>query len=217
VQPRVFSRRERAFLVGVPLAWAILLLFHPTGEGEDFYPIIRDEVTAWELVHVGTMVFVPLMAVVGFRLLRGVEGTSAVISRIALAVFAVVYTAWEVLIGIGTGILVDETNQLTEAERSVGANLVERFTDSSLIRAIELVGTGAWIVALVAAGIALVRRTGASPLVLALLVLSALPTAWHVPPFGQVGLALFIGAVLLVLRGQSSARAPAPLGQPGSA
>jgi hypothetical protein len=76
VPRRAFSKRERAFLVAVPVAWAILLLFHPTGEGDDFYPVIRDEVTAWVVVHVGTMVFVPLMAVVGFLLLRGVEGTS---------------------------------------------------------------------------------------------------------------------------------------------
>ena len=102
MQRRPFSRRERAFLVGVPLAWAILLLFHPVGEGDDFYPIIRDEVTAFELVHVGTMVFVPLMAGVVFLLLRDIESKSATISRIALAIFAVVYTAFEVLIGIVT-------------------------------------------------------------------------------------------------------------------
>ena len=99
-RPR-FSRREVAFMIGVPLAWAILLLFHPRGEGEDFYPIIRDDVTAWEIVHLGTLIFVPLMAGVVLLLLRGTEGTSAMVSRIALAVFAVVYTAWEVLIGIG--------------------------------------------------------------------------------------------------------------------
>ena len=28
------SPPELAFLIGVPLAWAVLLLFHPTGEGE---------------------------------------------------------------------------------------------------------------------------------------------------------------------------------------
>jgi hypothetical protein len=206
VQRRAFTGPERAFLVGVPLAWAILLLFHPIGEGEDFYPIIRHQVTAWELVHIGTMVFIPLMAAVGFLLLRGVDGSLAAISRAAFAVFGVVYMAWEVVIGIGTGVLVDEVNQLTEAERSTGAGLVEQFTDSSLIRAIEYVGTGAWLVAVIAAGAALVRQTGASRLVLVLLVLSALPTAWHVPPFGQLGLAFFIGAVVLVLRGQSPTR-----------
>lgn len=207
-RPR-FSRREVAFMIGVPLAWAILLLFHPRGEGEDFYPIIRDDVTAWEIVHLGTLIFVPLMAGVVLLLLRGTEGTSAMVSRIALAVFAVVYTAWEVLIGIGTGILVDEVNQLAEAERPIGAVLVEEFTDSSLIMALEKIGTVAWFVALLAAGVALVRQAGASWLVPALLVLSAVPTAWHVFPFGQVGLALFIAAVLVFVRSQSASLASA--------
>lgn len=207
-RPR-FSRREVAFMIGVPLAWAILLLFHPRGEGEDFYPIIRDDVTAWEIVHLGTLIFVPLMAGVVLLLLRGTEGTSAMVSRIALAFFAVVYTAWEVLIGIGTGILVDEVNQLAEAERPIGAVLVEEFTDSSLIMALEKIGTVAWFVALLAAGVALVRQAGASWLVPALLVLSAVPTAWHVFPFGQVGLALFIAAVLVFVRSQSASLASA--------
>ena len=207
-RPR-FSRREVAFMIGVPLAWAILLLFHPRGEGEDFYPIIRDDVTAWEIVHLGTLIFVPLMAGVVLLLLRGTEGTSAMVSRIALAVFAVVYTAWEVLIGIGTGILVDEVNQLAEAERPIGAVLVEEFTDSSLIMALEKIGTVAWFAALLAAGVALVRQAGASWLVPALLVLSAVPTAWHVFPFGQVGLALFIAAVLVFVRSQPASLASA--------
>lgn len=207
-RPR-FSRREVAFMIGVPLAWAILLLFHPRGEGEDFYPIIRDDVTAWEIVHLGTLIFVPLMAGVVLLLLRGTEGTSAMVSRVALAVFAVVYTAWEVLIGIGTGILVDEVNQLAEAERPIGAVLVEEFTDSSLIMALEKIGTVAWFVALLAAGVALLRQAGASWLVPALLVLSAVPTAWHVFPFGQVGLALFIAAVLVFVRSQSASLASA--------
>ena len=105
-------------IVAVPAAWAVLLLFHPTGDGDEFYPIIRDQVTAWMVVHVGTLVFVPLLAGVVYLLLRGVDGIAALLSRIALAVFAVFYTAWEVLIGLGTGILVDQVNGLAEAERS---------------------------------------------------------------------------------------------------
>jgi hypothetical protein len=85
--------------------------------------------------------------------------------------------------------------------------VVEKFTDSGLVRALELTGTGAWIVALIATGTALVRQRRASRMVLALLVLSALPTAWHVAPFGQVGLGLFIAAVVLVLRRRPSAPA----------
>jgi hypothetical protein len=31
-RPRTFSPPELAFLVGVPLLWGILLLFHPVGD-----------------------------------------------------------------------------------------------------------------------------------------------------------------------------------------
>ena len=40
MQDRRPSRAEIVFLIGVPLAWAVVLLFHPTGDGEDFYPIV---------------------------------------------------------------------------------------------------------------------------------------------------------------------------------
>ena len=47
-------------MVAVPVAWAVLLLFHPTGEGDESDPVVRDQVSAWLVVHVGTLVFVPL-------------------------------------------------------------------------------------------------------------------------------------------------------------
>ncbi len=199
-QKRGFDSYERAFLIGVPLCWALFLVLHPTGDGEDFYPIVRDEVTAWLTVHLATLVFVPLMAGVVLLLLRGVEGALATVSRAAVGVFTVAYMAWEVLIGIGTGVLVDQVNQLEGADQTAGAVLVEAFTDSGLVSTIEPIGTGAWIVALCAAGIALVRERGVPVAVPILLALSAIPTAWHVFPFGQVGLALFIAAVIIVIR-----------------
>jgi hypothetical protein len=213
------GRTEVVLMVAVPVGWAVLLLFHPTGDGDEFYPVVRDQLTAWLVVHVGTLLFVPLLAGVVYLLLRGVDGVAALLSRIALAVFAVFYTAFEVLIGIGTGILVDQVKGLPAAERATGARLVEDFTDSSLIRTFELIGSFAWLIAVVAAGVAVFRRANArsSVAVVLLLVVSATPIVWHVPPFGSVGLALFITAMLLVLRGRSRAPAPAAAGQPGPA
>jgi hypothetical protein len=203
-------------MVAVPVGWAVLLLFHPTGDGDDFYPIVRDQLTAWLVVHVGTLLFVPLLAGVVYLLLRGVDGGAALLSRLALAVFAVVYTAWEVLVGLGTGILVDQVDGLPAAQRATGARLVEDFTDSSFIRTFELIGAFAWLIAVVAAGAALFRRDTlrSSLAVVLLLVVSATPIVWHVPPFGPVGLALFITAMLLVLRGRSRAPARAAAGRP---
>jgi hypothetical protein len=204
---RAFTSGDLAFLTGVPILWAILLLFHPIGDGDEFYPIVRDQVTAFQIVHIGTLLFVPLLACVVYLLLRGVDGVAARVSRIALAAFAIVYTAWEVLIGLGVGILVQEVNALPATERAIGARLVEDYAGSRLITTWELVGSTAWLVAAVAAGVALFRRAQArsSGAVVVLLLVSAIPISWHVPPFGPAGLALFLTATLLVVQARSTA------------
>jgi predicted dienelactone hydrolase len=86
-----FSRDQLAFLIGVPLACAVLLLFHPTGEGEAITDAdVQDEVTRWLVVHLGMMVFIPLMAGAVYLLVRGIESTTGRVSRIALRVAALV-------------------------------------------------------------------------------------------------------------------------------
>ena len=220
-QRRSFTPTEIAFLVGIPLAWAVLLLFHPTGGGEAVtYADVQDQVTAWLVVHIGMMVFIPLMAVAVYLLLRGIEGTAARISRIALVPFVVVYGAYEVLLGIGAGILVQDVNGLAGSEKAAGAALVNEFTDNVLIRGFSVlssIGALAFIAAMIAAGVAL-RREAAAPLAVPILLgLSGFLITAHPPPFGPTGLVLFIAAVLLVVRSQAPARAPAPRTQPHSA
>ena len=217
VQRRPLSRREIAFLIGVPLAWAILLLFHPGGEGTDLYGDLQDQVTRMLVVHIGMLIFIPLMAVVIYVLLRGVEGTAAMVSRIALAFFVVFYGAWEALYGIGLGILGDAVNGLPEEERATGAAVIQDYGEHVLIRGFGVlvsIGSVAFVVATVAAGIALRRHAGAPLAVPILLGLAGVLITAHPPPFGPTGLALFIVAVLLFARSQSSSRAPEPVGQP---
>jgi hypothetical protein len=221
-QPRGFSPGELAFLTGVPLLWGILLLFHPGGgEGTEItYVDLQDKVTAWLVVHIGMMLFIPLMAAVVYLLLRGVEGTAARISRIALVPFVVFYSAWEALQGIGVGILVDRVNGLPQTERATGADLVHDFADNVLIRNFGVfgnIGSLALITATIGAGVALHRHAGAPLAVAALLGLSGFLITAHPPPFGPIGLALFIAAVLLLVRSRTGARASGALGQPGPA
>jgi hypothetical protein len=217
-QGRAFSAGELAFLIGVPLLWAVLLLFHPGGEGTELtYQEVQDKVTAWLVVHIGMMLFIPLMAAVVYLLLRGVEGTAARISRIALVPFVVFYSTWEALQGIGVGILVDEVNKLPQTERATGADLVHDFADNILIRNFGVfgnIGSLALITAMIAAGVALRRHASAPLSVAALLGLSGFLITAHPPPYGPIGLALFIAAVLLFVRSRSEARAAAPLGEP---
>jgi hypothetical protein len=217
VQRRPFSRREVLFLVGVPLAWVILLLFHPGGEGEDLYRDLQDQVTRMLVVHIGMLIFIPLMAVVVYVLLRGVEGTAALVSRIALAVYVVFYGAWEAMYGIGLGILADAVNGLPETERATGAEVIQDYGENILLRGFGVlvsIGSVAFIIAMIAAGIALRRHAGAPLAVAVLLGLSGFLITAHPPPFGPIGLALFIAAVLLFALSQSRTRAPVVVAEP---
>jgi len=202
-----FTRPELAFLIGVPLAWAVLLLFHPAGEGETVtYAEVQDEVTAWLVVHLGMMLFIPLMALAVYLLLRGIESAAATVSRMALVPFVVFYGAYEVLLGIGAGILVDDVNGLAASERAAGAALVNEFTDNVLIRGFSVLsslGSVAFITAMIAAGIALRRQAGTPLAVPILLGLSGVLITAHPPPYGPTGLVLFIAAALLFARSQT--------------
>jgi hypothetical protein len=216
--PRL-SRDLLAFLIGVPLAWAVLLMFHPGGEGEAItYAELRDDVTAWLVVHVGTMLFIPLMSVAVILLVRGIDGTAATVARVGAVLFAVFYGAFEVMVGIGTGILVNDINGMAAGDRAVAAPLVNEFTDNVLIRGfgvLPIIGSIALVVAMIGAGIALHRHAAAPVAVPVLLGLSGVLITAHPPPFGPAGLVLFVAAVLIYARSQPAPAVRAPLAQPG--
>jgi hypothetical protein len=212
---RAFTPREFAFLIGVPLSWGVLLLFHPSCDGKEIYLQLQDKVTPWMVVHIGQMFFIPLMAIVVDLLLRGVEGGAARVSRIALVPFVVFYTAFELLQGLGNGILVNAVNGLPQAERATGAALVQDFSENVLIRDLGVfvsIGSLGLITAAITAGIALYRHAGAPLSVPILLGLAGFLITAHPPPFGPTGLALFVIAVLLYRRSRSGVQVPASLG-----
>jgi hypothetical protein len=214
-QRPVFSRRELAFLLGVPVAWGILLLFHPVGDADGFYEVIDGNVTAWLTVHIGMGIFVPLFAGVMYLLLRGVDSTAATVSRIGLAVFAVLYAAWELLLGGGTGVLAHEVDAMPPAQQAAGRDLVESYAENGVISVLSVLGSLGLGVAMIGAAVALraAYRLGWVSLVLMLVSLPLI--AIHEPPFGPVGLATFIVAVLLFVRPQATA--PARTASPLSA
>ena len=213
---RAFSRNELMFLIGVPLAWAVLLLFHPGGEGDEIYADVHDKLTAWMVVHIGMMFFIPLFAVVVYLLVRGIDGTAAQVTRIGLVLFVVFYGAFELMQGIGVGILANEVNGLPQAERATGADLVQDFAEHPLITnglgVFVSLGSIGLVAAMIGAGHALHRRAGAPLSVWILFGLSGFLITAHPPPFGPIGLALFIAGVLIFVRSQAAAEATGPLG-----
>ena len=194
---------RRVFLVATPLALAAVLWFHPPGgEPDAVYEGVRHDVGGWLFVHTVFLLFTPLMALAVFLLLRGLQSRAATVSRVALIVFLVFYTAYEVTVGLGTGILTDYANGLPASEQAVVAVAIQHYNEDNILgdpASVSLVaGLLGWVVAMVAAAVAL-RRAGAGWPLTVLVGLSAL-FAIHPPPVGPAALVCFALAVVLIER-----------------
>jgi hypothetical protein len=206
---------RQAFLVLTPLAFAAVLWFHPAG-GENVYEGVRGDADAWLLVHTGFLFFTPLLGIAAYLLLSGVTSRAATVSRVALVFFLVFYTAYEVTVGVGTGVLVDYANGLPAAEQAAVADAIQDYNRHPILAdpSVSFVlGTLGWVVAMVAAAVAFHRAGAGWPLTV-LVGLAAL-FAIHPPPIGPFGLACFAAAAVLVERARARAASepvPAPAG-----
>jgi hypothetical protein len=192
---------RRLFLVATPLALAVVLWFHPPG-GNPVYEGVRDDVSAWLFVHTVFLFFIPLMAIATYLLLNGLESRAATVSRVALIFFLVFYTAYEVTVGLGTGVLVDYANGLPAAEQAAVADAIQDYNENSIlgdpVSASLVLGVFGWVVAMLAAAVAF-RRAGAGWPVTLFVGFAAL-FAIHPPPVGPAALVCFAAAAVLIER-----------------
>lgn len=203
---------RRVFLVATPLILAVVLWFHPPGGEHGVYEGVRHDVGGWLFVHTAFLLFTPLMAFAAFLLLSGLQSRAATVSRVALIVFLVFYTAYEVTVGLGTGILVEYANGLPASEQAVVADAIQHYNEDNILGdpvSVSLIaGVLSWMVAMVAAAVAL-RRAGAGWILTLLVGLSAL-FAIHPPPIGPAALVCFAAAAVLIERRWALLARPEP-------
>jgi hypothetical protein len=200
----------RAFLVGVPLAFAAVLTQHPMGTG-DFFTEVSENVTAWLAVHYAAAVLFPLMALVIWTLIRGLEGRAATIARVALPIYAVVYGVWEAMFGIANGLLAQTANTLDGEAREGAVEASEAIVSSPVFGEVSVfssVGGIAWMVGVTGAVLAL-RSDGVRRTPLILLAIGAL-MIFHVPPFGPIALICLSAGAYLVERRRATRFETAP-------
>ena len=213
--PARFTRPLLALAIGVPLAWAVLLWFHPNVDPSHVYADLRDNVVAYQIVHAGTLVFIGLIGLALYLLVRDMPGRAAKISRLAIGPFVLFYAAYESVIGLAIGALVQHGNDAPARQRPAVADAIQSVGDNVIVGdpgIVASVGSLAWIVAVLAAAIAY-RQVGAPLLATILLGLSFMVVS-HPPPIGPIGLVCFASAVALLARAQRvssrlEARAPA--------
>jgi hypothetical protein len=200
------SRVLSALLIAPLLALAVVLWWHPPG-GEDVFEGVSPDAGAWLTVHTVTLLAFPFLGLAAFWLLRGVESVAATVSRVAVVLFLVFYTAYEVTVGVGTGLLVDYANDLPAGEQAVVADAIQDYNRNWIVAEPSsialIVGFLGWVVAMFAAAFAL-RRAGATwPLTIA--AGGASLFAVHPPPIGPVGIAFLVAAIVLVERWRTRA------------
>ena len=197
-----------ATLFTIPLAFAVLLCFHPmVGD----YEGLRDVTTRFQIVHVAMVLVLPLVALGMRTLLRGLPGRAAAVGRAGLIAFVAFYVPYVAYEGIALGALGDQLNALPADQRdAVAAGLVEDFARNPILGepgVFWALGSTAWIVVIVSTVLAF-RRAGAPRSLQFLLGAAALIGA-HAPPLAPIGYACFAAAGWMVLRERRAIAVPA--------
>jgi hypothetical protein len=211
--PRALSETSigRYLVYAGPLVWAVLIVFHPNPGGDSPYEGISDVVNRWLFVHVGQLILTPFLFLAVWRLLDGLSSAAATVSRAALVVWTVFFSAYDSIQGIATGILTRWANDLAGEEQAAVARAIESVVEDSQlagnISAIALVAGASWLIVAIAAAVAL-HKAGSGKGVVVATCLSVVVVAHSAPAA--------IGFVALVLAGvlRERQRTKSPLGAP---
>jgi len=168
------QRLETAFVVGVPLALALLELYHPQP-----HDLLHLDLRAWMTVHYLQIVLFPLVALALARLVRGRRGFAAALCRVGAFVFGVSWVAFDTAAGVRTGILLEGAR--TSGTPGTWREPIMAIWNHPIVGAgaspdsaplLAVAGAIAWMLGCLAAAFTL-RRAGSSWIPVALLAISA--------------------------------------------
>src|SRR4029079_640104 len=105
-RPRRVMRHRRALAVTPPVLFLLVSLLHPLPDWAHIVDSLAPRWTLWMAVHVAQLVLVPLLVFSVWMLLGGLTVRRPGLARAALIVFAAFYSAFDTIVGLGTGLLV---------------------------------------------------------------------------------------------------------------
>ena len=188
----------RYLYYGGPLVWAILIVFHPNPGGDSPYEDLTGDVNRWLVIHVGQLILTPFLFLAVWRLLDDLSSTAARVSRAALVVWTVFFSAYDSVQGV-THRHPDPSSKRPRRRGAGGGGAGDRFHRGGQplagnISALGLVAGAAWLTVAIAAAIAL-HKAGAGRAVVVATSLSVVVAA-HTAPAAIGFLALFLAGVL---------------------
>src|ERR687890_833662 len=180
---------RRVVLLGAPFALAILEIFHPERPSSASEAVEQGVWFMW--FHFIQVPLIGLIALAVYLLTDGLEGRAVSVSRWAIGVFAVFFSAYDAAAGIATGYALRNAQGLPAGAQKAIHEAVIDMPGLSLIFGLSIVGMGAWVVALITAAMAL-RRAGAprGPFIL-LILAGVFLMGGHPFPFGTLAFGRF--------------------------
>jgi hypothetical protein len=194
------ARQPRAWVVLVPALYVLLTALHSSS-----HPTVGDDTTVWVVLHLAQLVLIGGMACVFTALVADEMNTPAKLARALALPYAVAYSAFDSVAGIGMGLWLDEVNSLSAADQAAAARLLEAFVDpDAWWILLEFAASLSWLALAVAAVAA--RWDSAPRIALVLIGLGAVVFAvGHVRPIGPAGLLVLTTGVAWVQFGASRA------------
>jgi hypothetical protein len=204
--PSSFSTLHKVVVLGVPLVLGLLEIGHPALRPPQsvigtLMPI-RDW---WTLLHLLQLPLFALLGVAAWLLVRDRPGRAAQVSRRAIAVFIVIYPAFDAAVGVASGVMlrtIDTEDPLQLAALEVG---LEALFWGPFTGFLAAVGSVAWLVSLLAAAVSW-RQAGTPWYPVAALAMAGLLLGIaHVGPLGPLACLFFlIGAAWIVFKSSGS-------------
>jgi hypothetical protein len=153
---------RRIILLGTPLALAILNLFHPSSMA------IRANLNWWITLHILNLPLFALAGLAAILLLAGGHSIIATSSRVLLIIFAVVYPAFDALLGIGSGIMVRFATTLPASQQGPILLASSEIFHDPITLTIGFVGNMAWLLGILTGVLALARPVWSRWLIISL-------------------------------------------------
>jgi hypothetical protein len=152
------SKLVHVSAAAVPVIWIVAALLYP-----------QDQTTAnngtW-LVHIAQLALAPLLGIVIWLLLRPLQGTAASVGRVAIVLWIALFSAFDAIAGIATGVLLDGGLQ------GASTYLFEHQTFGGEFSVLGSVAHPMWIVVAISCALALRMSRARSSAWVAMLALS---------------------------------------------
>jgi hypothetical protein len=191
------SPGRTALLVGVPVAWIVVALVHPQGDG-DVYGYLDDKVGLWLGVHFAQPVLALGVAALLWMLLDGRTSTAATVGRVAIPVWLVSFAVFDSVTGIASGLAVRHANDLEGPEQQGAGSTADYLVENKItadFSPVWLIQAAALLTAVIATAL-VSRSAGASRAVFVSMLIGSL-LVFHAGPAAAVGLVALAVAFVL--------------------